>query len=175
MAARSIFLATALSVGLCGCAGTKPKPVELARTPPTPAKLSVAVPQGWLYRNSSTAEGLEAVELMRLDERGMLTAQAKVMRQPAANFDVPGTIRDVAKVIWNAGGHVVFGLDASKPLDRVAYTITQDGVELAGLIIFKQATGRPDELVAVQARWLASLNGEIRPEIDAIIGSADIK
>jgi len=174
MTARTFVSLAALFACLCGCAGVKPKPA-VVQAPAVPAKLSVAVPPGWLYRNGSTSGGLETIELLRVDESGILTAQATVIRQPAAGFDVPKTILAVGKTIWEAGGQPVFSPDASKPVDRVAYVITQDGVALVGLIIFKQSSGRPDELVAVQAKWLASLNGEIRPEIDAIIGSADIK
>ena len=162
---------------LINCASVQPKPEPKPAPPPAPAKLAAGAPQGWLIQEAQTADGLEAFKLMRLNEQGMVVAEAAVIRQPAKGFDVAGTLDQVAEAVIKAGGVVIPGTGGGASVDRVTYSLhlQQQNLDLKGLVLFKRLADRPDELVAVTAQWLADEDATLRPEIDLIIAAATIK
>jgi len=174
---RSLMLPLAFLSLLAGCAGVQPKPVEAKLPPPLPQAPQIVfkAPDGWLFRQGQLPNGIDIVELLRLDTEGVLVAQAAIMSQPSADVDVPKAIDDLAKAVADNGGAVIIGNGPNKPTDRIGYVIPQGKVTIVGVVVFKPSVGVPGRTIIIEGRWLSELTEVMGQEVRAIIESAELK
>jgi len=163
-----VLFTAAFGNGLAAAEAKRPAP-----------KLTVDVPQEWSSRQFQTANGLEAIELIRNYDPTSPVAQVLITRLPVpvdADF-VAKAFRDEAGSAERTYGFVV-SQDSTPAGSRIEWQARQGGrysYQVTNVLAFKPAPGRPRETISVNARWLVAMDRDIRPVIEAIIASARVK